>query len=69
MLILYTKKKLVLWSDIKYIKIKKAEDNNICSIVFFDCHRKKLLHLSSSVVGLTQIAKKAKRKQIPPYHK
>lgn len=63
------KKKTVYWCDIKYIKTKKDESNNIWSICFFDCNKKRLLHLLSSVVGLTQILKKAKRKQIAPYCK
>ena len=63
-LILFLKKrKIIYWRDIKYIKIKKDE-NNILSIGFFDCNKKRLLSLSSSIVGLSHIFKKAKRKAI-----
>ena len=69
-LILFLKKrKIIYWRDIKYIKIKKDENNNIWSVGFFDCNKKRLLSLSSSIVGLSHIFKKAKRKQIAPYCK
>ena len=63
-LILFLKKrKIIYWRDIKYIKIKKDE-NNILSIGFYDCNKKRLLSLSSSIVGLSHIFKKAKRKAV-----
>ena len=63
-LILFLKKrKIIYWRDIKYIKIKKDE-NNILSIGFFDCNKKRLMSLSSSIVGLSHIFKKAKRKAV-----
>ena len=64
-LILFLKReKNVYWRDIKYIKIKKDENNNVLNICFFECNKKRRLSFSSSIVGLTHIFKKAKRKQI-----
>ena len=63
------KKKTILWSDVEYIKIEKDAFDNIRSVCFFDSNKKRLLYLSSSVVGLTKIAEKAKRKRIRPYYK
>ena len=57
------KKKVVRWSDVKYIKIKQDEHNQVWKVSLFNCNKKRLLAVSSSVVGLTQIAKKAKRKK------
>ena len=69
-LVLFLKRrKTVSWGDIKYIKIQKDKSDNIRSVCFFDCNKKRLLDLSSSVVGLTHIIKKAKRKQIAQYCK
>ena len=63
------KKKTILWSEVEYIKIEKDAFDNIRSVCFFDSNKKRLLYLSSSVVGLTKIAEKAKRKRIRPYYK
>ena len=64
LILFFKKKKLVAWSDVKYIKIKQDEHNQVWKVSLFNCNKRRILALSSSVVGLTQIAKKAKRKKI-----
>lgn len=64
LILFFKRKKVVCWSNVKYIKIKTDENNQVLKIYLFDYNKKRLLGLSSSIVGLTQIAKKAKRKKI-----
>ena len=64
LILFFKKKKIVTWSDVKYIKIMQDEHHQVRKVFLFNCNKRRILAVSSSVVGLTQIAKKAKRKAV-----
>lgn len=57
------KKKSIAWKDISYKKIKRDFCGDVLYIGFYDERRRKLISFDQTVVGLNEIAKKAK--QIP----
>lgn len=64
LILFFKKKKVVAWSDVKYIKVKQDEYNHVWRVSLFNSNKKRILEVSSLVVGLTQIAEKAKLKRI-----
>ena len=60
--ILFVKyKKVVLWKDVKYQKVRLDSNRNI---VFYNENKKRLISFDGTTVGFNQILKMAKRKSI-----
>ena len=61
-ILLFKKKKIVYWRDVKYKKVKTNGRNK--SITLYDAHKKRLIAFDELIVGFERVITLAKRNAI-----